>query len=336
MGKIKVLSVARLEERHLEKLRAVSPRLQVEQVVCRDPQDIERHLEGVEVLYTYHAPFDPRRFPALRWVQLSSAGVDHLIGTPLMRSSVLITTTSGIHGIPIAEYVMACMLALTRRLPELMRLQKQHQWPKGRWGEWLSGELRGATLGIVGYGSIGREVARLATAFGMRVLVVKRKPEVTRDQGYRVPGTGDPEGVLPSSFYPPHKLKEMLPLCDFVVLSVPLTPQTEGLIGREELMAMKPSACLINVSRGKVVDEEALAWALREGRIAGAALDVFSQEPLPPESELWELPNVILTPHISAATYRYNDRATDLFAENLRRYLAGEELLNLVDKERGY
>lgn len=189
---------------------------------------------------------------------------------------------------------------------------------------------------MVGYGSIGREVARLAHAFGMRVLAVKRDPAHRADHGWRLPGTGDPDGVIPERYYAPHQLTEMLPQCDFVVLAVPMTGATRRLIGETELRARQPTACLVNVARGGVVDEPALIQALEEGWIAGAGLDVFSQEPLPADSPLWWLDNVILAPHVAGFTLDYDRWATDLFAENLRRYLAGEPLLNLVDRECGY
>jgi len=337
MGRIKVLSVLKLSEGNLETLRAVSPLIEVRQVTCREAAEMEPLLGDVEILYTYQFPFDPAQVaPRLRWIQLSSAGVDHLLDSPVMKSDVIITTTSGIHAIPIAEYVIGMMLALARRLPLLLDYQRRSEWPSRRWEILLGEELRGKTVGIVGYGSIGREVARLARAFGMRVLATKRRVKITRDLGYWLPGVGDPEGELLERLYPVSNLREMLSLCDFVVVTVPLTPETHHLIGEKEFKAMKNSAYLINISRGAVIDEKALIEALKKGHIAGAALDVFEQEPLPPESPLWKLPNVILSPHISAATPSYNDRATALFAENLRRYLAGEELLNVVDKRIGY
>lgn len=337
MERIKVLSVLRLSEENLETLRRVSPKLEVSQVTCRTPEEMRPLLKDVEILYTFWFPFDPAEVaPKLRWIQLSSAGVDHLLGFPVMKSQVIITTTSGIHAVPIAEYVFAMMLAFVKKLPKALDYQRRREWPSNRERVLLSDELRDKTIGIIGYGSIGREVARLAKAFGMRVFATKRHVNLNTDKGYRLPEVGDPEGALVERLYPNSSLKEMLPLCDFVVVTAPLTPETYHMIGREELAAMKPSAYLINIARGAIVDEGALVEALREEKLAGAALDVFEKEPLPPESPLWDLPNVLLTPHVSAITPRYDDRATALFAENLRRYLAGEELLNIVDKTLGY
>ncbi len=334
--KVKVLSVMKLSEEQLQRLRAVSPRLEVAQVTCKTPEDMLPLLGEPEVLYTYHADFSPEQAPHLKWVQLSSAGADHVLDKPIMRSDIAITTASGIHAIPIAEYVFGSMLAFARRFHVYLPMQQKHEWPKGRWSALLGAELRGATLGIIGYGSIGREIGRLAKAFGMRVLASKRDPAKREDGGYRVPGAGDAKMEYVDEVFGPRQLEEMVSACDYVVVALPLTPETRGIVSESVIRAMKPTAYFVNISRGEVVDEEALIRALREGRIAGAGLDVFWQEPLPPDSPLYDLPNVILTPHVSGATAAYNDRATDLFAENLRRYLAGEPLLNLVDKTVGY
>ncbi len=334
--KVKVLSVMKLSDEQLERLRAVSPRLEVAQVTCKTPEDMLPLMGEPEVLYTYHADFSPEQAPRLKWVQLSSAGADHLLGKPIMQSDIAITTASGIHAVPIAEYVFGSMLAFARRFHLTFPLQQKHEWPKGRWSGLLGVELRGATIGIIGYGSIGREIGRIAKAFGMRVLASKRNPAKRDDAGYQTPGAGDAKMQYVDEVFGPDQLQEMVAACDYVVVALPLTPETRGLVSESVINAMKPTAYFVNISRGEVVDEEALIRALREGRIAGAGLDVFWQEPLPPDSPLYDLPNVILTPHISGATVAYNDRATDLFAENLRRYLAGEPLLNLVDKTVGY
>jgi phosphoglycerate dehydrogenase-like enzyme len=337
-NRVNVLCTLGFTEEQLDKLRAVSPRLVVAQRTCHNAEEVRGVLdEDVEVLYAFRVPDNLlSKAPRLRWLQLHSAGANHLLGHPIMKSNVLITTSSGIHATPIAEYAFASMLAWSRRLPKMIYYHNRYEWPQGRWDIFVGQELRGATLGIVGYGSIGREVARLGKCFGMRVVATKRSVGEVRDTGYRVPGTGDPEAQVLDWIYPPERLAEMLAECDFVVISLPLTPETKGLIGEEELRAMKPNAYLVNVSRGGIVDEPALIKALQEGWIAGAGLDVFQKEPLPPDSPLYNLGNVILSPHVAGFSPHYDDRASDLFAENLRRYLAGEELLNLVDKEAGY
>jgi phosphoglycerate dehydrogenase-like enzyme len=337
-NRVNVLCTLGFTEEQLDKLRAVSPRLVVAQRTCHNAEEVRGVLdEDVEVLYAFRVPDNLlSKAPRLRWLQLHSAGANHLLGHPIMKSNVLITTGSGIHATPIAEYAFASMLAWSRRLPKMIYYQNRHEWPQGRWDIFVGQELRDATLGIVGYGSIGREVGRLGKCFGMRVVATKRSVGEVRDTGYRVPGTGDPEAQVLDRIYSPERLAEMLAECDFVVISLPLTPETKRLIGEEELRAMKPSAYLVNVSRGSIVDEPALIKALQEGWIAGAGLDVFEREPLPPDSPLYDLDNVILSPHVAGFSPHYDDRASDLFAENLRRYLAGEELLNLVDKEAGY
>jgi phosphoglycerate dehydrogenase-like enzyme len=337
MREIVVLSTMRFTDELLDKLRAVSPRLVVRQRTCHNAEEVEQALEeNVEVLYTFYLPADLSRAPELKWVQLHSAGVDHLLDHPLMKSDIFLTTTSGIHATPIAEYVFASILAFNRRVPQMLTYQSKREWPQGRWNLFARPELRDGTLGIIGYGSIGREIGRIARCFGMRVMAAKRSVSQMRDVGYAVQGIGDREGALLDEAFPPERLSEMLSLCDYVVVAVPLTPETRKLIGEAELRAMKPSAYLVNISRGETVDEAALIRALREGWIAGAGLDVFEEEPLPSDSPLYNLENVILSPHVSGFTPRYDERASDLFIENLRRYLTGELLLNWVDKEKGY
>ena len=336
MPTVKVFSVLRLSEEQLQSLRDVSPSLEVSQVTRRTPEEMLPYLAEPEVLYTYHADFLPEQAPNLKWVQLSSAGVNHLLGKPIMESDTIITTSSGIHSVPIAEYVFGSILTFARKFPLALSFQQRGEWPQDRWKHLLGRELRGSTIGIVGYGSIGREVGRLAKAFGMTVLASKRSPREKQDAGYVLPDAGDPEMQHADRVFGPPELEAMVSQCDYVVVALPLTPETEGIISERVLRAMKPTAYFVNISRGEIVDEPALIRSLEEGRIAGAGLDVFIQEPLPEDSPFYSLDNVILTPHISAATAFYNDRIADLFAENLRRYLADEPLLNQVDKQHGY
>ncbi|MBW2147742.1 MAG: D-2-hydroxyacid dehydrogenase [Deltaproteobacteria bacterium] len=337
MEPIHVLGTLRFTEGQLDKLRAVSPRLEVRQETCRNAEEVTIALhDEVEVLYTFHCPTTLDAVPRLRWVQLHSAGSDHLLDTQLWQSDVIITTTSGIHATTIGEYVIASMLAFTRRFPRMFHFQQRAEWASDRWKNFVGRELRGSTICIVGYGSIGREVARLARCLGMRVLAIKRNPENSIDTGFVMPGIGDPDGSIPEAIYPPQELRQALARSDYVVLTVPSAPSTRGLIGREELRSMTDHAYLVNISRGNVIDQQALVCALREGWIGGAGLDVFDPEPLPAESPLWQLDNIIISPHVSGFTPHYDDYATDLFAENLRRYLDGRPLLNQVDRQRGY
>jgi phosphoglycerate dehydrogenase-like enzyme len=212
----------------------------------------------------------------------------------------------------------------------------QRVWPEDRWERFSPQELNQSTVGIIGYGSIGREVARLCCAFGAEVLATKSDVKQPEDTDYAIEGVGDPGGDSVHRLYPPQALIPMLKESDYVVVAVPLTPETRGLITAKELEAMKSTAYLVDVSRGGVVNHDDLIEALRGGWLAGAALDVFPEEPLPNDSQLWGLPNVILSPHIAGMTDHYDERAVDLFIENLNRYLVGEALLNQIDLERGY
>ncbi len=261
------------------------------------------------------------RAPMLKWLQLTSAGVDRLIDAPVVRSfSVEVTTASGIHAVPISEFVIGAILAFAKGFPGALKAQAE-----GRWSPYLAEELEGKTVGVLGIGAIGSRVADLAHAFGARVLAVRRSV------GTRQKGDGRVE-----EFLPPADLPYFLGESDYVVVAVPLTDESRHMIGEPELRSMKPAAVLINIARGAVIDEEALTRALKEGWIAGAALDVFEREPLPADSELWQLPNVLLTPHVSGGTPRYMERAIELFCDNLHRHLEGRTLRNVVDPERGY
>jgi phosphoglycerate dehydrogenase-like enzyme len=336
MKTLHVLSTVRFNAEQLARLRALSPRLQLGQHTVRKADELPPGLwSKVEVLCTFGALPAPGQAPRLRWVQLLSAGADHALNHPGLSSDTIITTASGIHAINMGEYTLALMLVWAQRLPALLDHQRRAEWPEGRFQLFAPQELRGATIGIVGYGSIGREVGRLAHAFGMRVLALQRSGDPT-DHGFTIPGVGDPQGCIPERFYRLHELRTMLAECDYVVLAVPLTESTRHLVGADELRAMKPTAFLVNVARGGVVNEPALIQALQQGWIGGAGLDVFAQEPLPADSPLWGMENVILTPHIAGTTPHYNHRAADVFAENLRRYLTGKPLLNQVDLSKGY
>ncbi len=332
---LNVLVTMRFTEAQLARLRAVSPELRV----TRDDPEVADYAR-TDVLYAGSPPRDLARAPNLKWTQLHLAGVNGLHDHPIYASSAIsLTTTSGVHAATIAEYALTVLLALAHRVPRMVEWQARGTWPPDaeRWPLFVPTEVRGATLGIVGYGSIGRELARIAkAAFVMTVLACKRDPAQRRDTGYHLPGTGDPDGALPDAWFPREKLSELLARSDVVVMCAPLTRETHHLIGARELDAMKPSAYFINVGRGATVDEGALARALAEKRIAGAAIDVFAQEPPPAGHPLYALDNVILSPHVSGFIPSYDDKCSELFAENLRRYLAGAPLLNLVDRAKGY
>jgi phosphoglycerate dehydrogenase-like enzyme len=287
---------------------------------------LEPILQETEVLLTN--PIVPDdivdRSPNLKWLQLTSAGVDRLLDAPVVNSNVTVTTASGIHATPISEFVIGAMLAFAKGLPKAFRAQQERAW-RPFWPD----ELEDKTVGVLGVGAIGARVVKLAKALDMRVLALRRSVDrrLSGDQA-GMPGVDE--------MLPPEDLPYILAESDYVVIALPLTPDSRDLIGESQLRSMKSNAVIVNIGRGAIIDEGALVRALKEGWIAGAALDVFHQEPLSPESELWGLENVILTPHISGGTPRYMERAVGLFCENLRRYLAGEELRNVVDPTRGY
>jgi len=261
----------------------------------------------------------------LRWIHSPAAAVHQFMFPELVASDVILTNAREVHGVGVAEHVMALIFAIAKRIPDSVRFQERHVWGQEiLWNAHASPlDVAGATIGVVGFGSIGSNLAKRAKAMGMKVIVVRERPGSVR------PEFVDEE--LPSS-----KLNEMLARSDYVVLSPPLTPETRGMIGREQLAGMKSTAYLINVGRGPLIDEAALIEALRDRKIAGAALDVFDQEPLPADSPLWDLENLLITPHTAGMAGNLWQRHYTLFSENLRRFLKGEPLLGLVDKQRGY
>ena len=260
----------------------------------------------------------------LKWVQSPATGVGGMLGPELIASPIVVTSARGVRAGAIAEHVMGVTIALARLQPLVLRRQAEHRWSLEEVES--SGAvrtLRGRRMAIVGLGAIGLEVARLASAFGMRVSAIRRRLDLAV-----------PAGV--DEVLPPGALHELLGRSDVVVLSAPLTAETTRLIDQTALDRIKRGALLINVGRGKLVDDEAVVAALQDGRLGGAALDVFTREPLDAASPYWDLPNVIVTPHIAGAMEDYWTPLVKLFAENLRRFEKGEPLLNVVDKAAGY
>ena len=259
------------------------------------------------------------RSPSLRWIHSASAGVERVSTLARSREGLLVTNARGVFSRPVAEYVAMMVLVVCRRLPQLAELQRERTWQplEGR-------ELRDVTVGVVGLGSLGREIAVLLLALGARVVATRRRAE----------GDAPPVGV--EILGGAEALPALLAASDFVVLATPLTPDTDGLIGADEIEAMRSDAWLVNVSRGRLVDEAALLRGLEERSLGGAVLDAFRDEPLAPDSPFWAMPNVLLTPHTSWSTDRVLDRSIDLFCENLVRYRRGEPLANRVDPEAGY
>jgi phosphoglycerate dehydrogenase-like enzyme len=300
-----------------------------EAVVVTTADELSVHFPDAEILCSDIIPANWRTLaPRLRWLQFPGAGVDSLATTGLLdaNSDVLVTTAAGVHAETISEYVFGSMLMFNRNWPQMVRLQDEHVWARSATWYHLGGrELAGQTLGIIGLGNIGRRIAQLGRAFGMRVLGTRRS----------IHYSGDQEPDVDQSF-PPEQLHELLRLSDYVVISVPLTRETEKLIGEIELRIMRPNTYLVNIARGQVIDEQALISALREGWIAGAGLDVTEEEPLPSESPLYSMPNVILTPHISGNSAHYDTRLAALFADNLKRYRISQQLQNRYEPLRGY
>jgi phosphoglycerate dehydrogenase-like enzyme len=290
-----------------------------------------------EVLYTRQIIPELELAPNLKWVQYHYAGIALSPEiTALDRPNLTVTTMSGAAATQVAEYVMTMLLSFGRQLPALIANQKKAEWPKDRWERFKPRELRDSTVGIVGYGSIGRQVACLLRQFGATVLATKHDAMHPTDGGYAPEGIGDPGGDFVHRLYPAQALRSMIKDCDFIVIAVPLTSETRGMIDAHALAACKPSAYLVDVSRGSIVDQQALIKALTEHKLAGVALDVFPEEPLPKKSPLWEMSNVIVTPHIAGVSAHYDERAMALFAENLTRYVADLPLQNVFDFKKGY
>ena len=292
-----------------------------------DRETLRQLLPQAEIAFT---PFVDRDiFPLatrLRWVQSPAAGVGSLMFPELLASDVVVTSARGVRARSIAEHVIGVTIALARQLPLAMRAQGEHRWAQDA----LEGPqssvraLQGLRMGIVGLGAIGSEVAKMAAALGLRVSAIRRRPEAPMPAGVDV------------VVWPPDRLLDLLADSDVIVLALPHTPDTKQLIGARELDAIKRGAILVNVARGKLLDDEAMVAALRDGRLGGAALDVFAREPLDASSPYWDLPNVIVTPHTAGAMRDYWTPLVALFTENLRRFERGEPLLNVVDKDLGY
>ena len=307
----------------VQKLAAEVPEVEVVSPATREEADAL--LPGADVVLGFAVrPANLARAARLRWIHSTSAGVTGMLFPELVESDVVLTNARGVHADGMAEHALAMMLAFARRLHHARDAQRAHEWLQGvMWkGTPGIGSLAGGALGLVGFGAIGAAIAVRAKALGMRVLAVRRRPAAD-------PAPADEQ-------WPVSRLRELLPLVDWLVLAAPHTPGTERMIGREELALLRPSARLMNLGRGALVDEEALIEALRGGRLAGAALDVFEQEPLPAESPLWDLPEVIVTPHTSGIAPQLWERSMALFTANLRRFLAGQPLANVVDKRAGY
>lgn len=335
---IHVLITLPFTDELINQIMQASPRLEIEKVVARKVDEINEEVwKRVEVLYTNRVLPEPEQAPNLRWIQFHWAGLDHALDNPILHQEGLaVTSMSGASAPQMAEHAVMMMLALGHHLPDVFAHQKKADWPSGRWELFNPLEIRDSTVGIVGYGSIGRQIARILQVFGATVLATKRDVFHPEDAGFALEGIGDPGGDLVNRLYPPQALCSMMKECDYVVVTLPRTTTTRGLIGAQELAALKPGAYLVDISRGEIVDHAALIPLLRDHKIAGAALDVYPQEPLPADNPLWKLPNIILTPHIAGFSPHYDERAVSLFVQNLRCYLDGQPLYNRLDLKLEY
>lgn len=318
MGILNIVVFNPLADRHKELLKAAEPNINI--TVC-DQKTIHEHMPECHILATWGWAETRQLYqnaPHLEWIHALSAGVEKLIFPEIQAADTILTNSKGIHGIPVSEHVLAMMLAFSRAINLSIRQQQA-----GIWKRVPTNELHEHTLAIIGLGAIGREIAKKAKALGMTVLASKQ--EMTTE-------------LFVDKLYPPDSdsLLEMLAQADFVVIALPLTENTENLIGMKQFSVMKPSAYLFNIARGAIINEPDLIAALTQQLIQGAGLDVFAHEPLPESSPLWAMPNVIITPHVAALSPAYLDRAIKLFADNLTRFIQGRDMINLVDKAKGY
>jgi phosphoglycerate dehydrogenase-like enzyme len=317
-----------LQEKHRRQIKGVSPGIELVEMPQGEVHGIVGMMEGVEVLLAeggntihYGEELDKEDYlkfftPSLRWVQLCSTGFSDNITPEIVSGKVVLTNAPGIHTIPIAESVVVAILDHAKRLKQRRIDQNNHVW-----GNVKLSELYGSTVLLLGLGNIGKRIAKLCKSFEMRTIGTKRRVE-------------DVENV--DLVFPPEGLKRYLPEADYVVIAAPLTPSTENMVGREEFEAMKDSSYLINVGRGRIVDEVAMVEALKGGSIGGAYLDCHIEEPLPADHPLWDMDNVLVIPHDSHSSPYIGDRIVDIFCENLGRYINGEPLLHVCDPARGY
>jgi phosphoglycerate dehydrogenase-like enzyme len=335
---LQILVTLPFTEQQLDMIRSISPHLKVTAIRAHQPNEIPGELWArTDILYTDTVLPEIAQVPNLKWIQFHYTGIDYAFNNPILKKPDLtVTTLSGANAPQMAEYALTMMLSLGTNLKVMIENQSKSIWPEKRWEAFRQHELRGSTVGLVGYGSIGREIARLLVPFGVSLLAAKRDLRQLKDEGYIPTGLGDPEGNLFTRLYPIEALKSMLKDCDFVVLALPLTPLTRNLFGSEQFTAMKPSAMFIDLSRGGIVDLAALKEALERKVIASAAIDVFPEEPLPPNSPLWKLPNTIISPHVGGVSTQYNNRAAELFCTNIRRFMDKAALFNRFDPEKSY
>lgn len=318
--KKKLIITQDLDPSYNEILQDIIPEWEI--YIGKDPSLWVEHLNDAEIIAGWKKEIKEHFLQGtsqLKWLQAWSAGVNNLPLLELTSRNIQLTSASGVHAYPISETIFGLMLALTRKIYTYVKNQQSKTWHHAH----LNLEMHEKTVGIIGVGAIGKETAKIAKAFGMKVIGIRH--------------SGQQEDYV-DEMYKPAQLNDILPLCDYVVITLPLTKETFRLFGAEQFKLMKSSAFLINIGRGEIVDEEALVQAIVEKEIAGAGLDVFEKEPLSQDSPLWELENVIITPHTAGSTEHYNKRVmNEIFIPNLKNYIHENKLtINLVDFEKGY
>ncbi len=344
MPKLKILAMWDwLDQKHLEQMAAVDPNVEIipalyrQQTAAPNPNpdaerderrrllaswypNFDKHIAETVIIYGLYLPQDiAKRAPNLRWVQSYGAGLDFMPAPAMLAHGITITNSSPVNARPISEFCLTFMLMHAKRSVWRLDNQRAKSWTRG-----FNDELAGKTLGIIGPGHIGAGVAKRAAAFEMRVLATRRT---------YIPNE---QVAFVDQVYPTSRLNEMLAECDYVVCSAPLTGETRHMLSTSQFAAMKPGSFFINISRGSVVDEPALTQALQSGHLSGAGLDVFEEEPLPANSALWTMPNVIITPHVTNGLVDLTDRSVRFFCENLKRYLNKQPLQAVIDPKKGY
>ncbi len=317
---MKVVLAGSVEQSFVNELRSAFPGVTF--AVAQTVEDQKREVRDADVYFGFPTREVFLAARKLRWIQCPGTGIDQITSIPeIVNSDVVLTNARGPHASPMADHAMGMIVALAHNFRSLLEDQKAHRWEPGKYAARMV-ELSGSTMGILALGDIGSAIARRAHGFGMEVYAVDIKPRPAPPEVRAVWGL--------------EKLDDLLRMSDWFVVTAPLTQQSRGMIDRRRIGLLKPGARVIVVSRGGIVDEEALVEALRSGRVAGAGLDVMAQEPLPPDSPLWDLPNVILSPHVSALTPEMYEGRRQIFKENLRRFLSNEPFLYVCDKEAGF
>ncbi|MCE5209778.1 MAG: D-2-hydroxyacid dehydrogenase [Chloroflexi bacterium] len=345
---ISVLSTVPIPEPWLERLRNISPRYQFSVLPASKPEEIPAETwQNTDVLFTFKTLPQIDTAPKIKWVQIYRSSMEHVLENPFLKSAsiqnagiqneaVQFTTVSGANAPQVGEFILTGMLTLSHQIPEIITYHGKREWDVKRWRQFKTGELRGSTVGVIGYGSIGREVARLLQPFDVKILASKLDVMHPEDTGYTIEGKGDREGNLFHRLYPPQAIRYMLKDCDFVVVTVPLTGKTINLFSKEVFESLKAGSFLVSISDQRVIPFDTLSSAIQDKHLRGAVLDVFEDAPPAQDHALWKLPNVILTPRLAWRSPLDFDQAMMMFSENLRRYLEGMDLLNLYDPERGY